>query len=475
MRVLKSIFHLPSMEFKKTFCCLTEKIKLLATKIFRVFSKSDPDNNSVKVNNNVTKLSSSQSSSFSVSTTPGVISNQEISLGHESSSKDKKQLLRSKNNPDQTEEKNCTDYQKKVSTDPVQTSALRTFELTFYKHGNLNNNVYVKRFLESSKYPTKFINLLRNFLIFRKTSIKRANLTTPTIKGLSYKILGEIAKFYSNKYHINMSTCLDSNLSSVLKGWQSENEFTPRGVIVLNHKEEGHVTPIIVNKTSGKMEVLTLDVLGKVSEYMPTCFETIKACKDLDIDCWFAAINRQATPLGCGTGAVVVLRNALIDLSQKNQSILTLQDVLGQPLNSENICNHSVKLICNLPVTWTYCDQIFPKNADQSITIPRNIFSNKACKAKTVGDFRRANTQSCTYENTLTLSRDNDYENFIEDFITKNMDKLNQSYPLEIKIDSENVYIRWNEIREHNTYILEKGSKFAKKFDPSNSKQDLDI
>ena len=458
MRVLKSIFHIPSIEFKKTFCWLTEKIKLLANKIFRIFSKSNSDNNSVKVKNNVTVRSSSTSSSLPLRNKLKGTPDQKNTAEEES-----------------IEKKNFKDCNTKVSNGSSQTSAFTTMSSTIRESDYLGRNSIVNKFLKSDKYPKEFINLIRSYLLVGWARIISKSLTVPNILLFSHKTLGEIADFYNSKYHINMSTCLDNNLLSVLQRWKSENAFTPRGIIVLNHKIVGHVTPIIVNKTSNKMEVLTLDVLSMPSETMPTFYNTINACKDLNIECLCSKKVRQASNFGCDTGAVTVLRNALIDLSQKNQSNQTLQDILGQSLKSENIYNYSVKTVSDLPVTWTYCDQIFPKNADKSLSIPRDNFSKKDCLVKkTVDSFRRSHTHSCTYEYTLELPYYKFNENFKE-FITNNRDDLNKSYPLEVKLVGEDLQIKWEEVKEQNIYIQKKGFKFAKKFAPANLKQDLDI
>lgn len=234
--------------------------------------------------------------------------------------------------------------------------------------------------------------------IYQFSTQNRIEITTetpslPHYLKLSTDLLSLIAAAYQGKYDIRMEVCLLEDLNTKILPLLEAAKATPQliGLIIAKHSV-GHVTPVLLNLSTDHHQLLDLDVTGRTMHPNDDLKELARAHS---LTHFSSTTVRQATPLGCRTEALVILRNALLHLKQKTATSTV-------PINFSDFPSLSKMP----PAEWTYIDQIYRHPPTEALVV-RQFFSKQESKEPiSLEEFRKHYQIAILFQTTLTLSKD---------------------------------------------------------------------
>lgn len=312
------------------------------------------------------------------------------------------------------------------------------------KYGLVNDSPPVKDFLKDQNVPKELTTMLSSYLENNQVYFEEENITMPEVIQPTVKLIKKIADYYLKKYKIKIIVCRETKLKNKLKDINGNKPF---GVIVINSNvpEDGHVTPILHDFT--RSQVFSLDVVGyEFFTIQPG--RTIKnVCNELNLRLFNPeVVVRQADIISCRIDAPVILRNALLHIKSKGKDPIFL---IKKHYNSSNF---------GMPINWNYTDQITPKILKESSSQQNETLVTRGIKKETVSDFRKRHTKEVIIKYSLTLEKKEipNLPNLLDLNLPSHVTVVEQQ-------DSNNILISWTAKRTINTYIVEKGWKYAKK------------
>lgn len=271
------------------------------------------------------------------------------------------------------------------------------------------------------------------------------------------KLLQMQADYYKEKYgiEINITAAVEEedlepiafadNLVSVLKE-RLDDLATDRNVgIIYSGVLGGHAVPLILQVKDGKAAVLVLDVLGVEFENNAND-EAIAALKKFQIPHICCSDLRQADMYSCRTGALVTLRNALLDLiNKKNPSIFDFVKYHGE-FNEDGTTEQTFKM----PASWGAAhDQIYRPGKEDNLqeNLPTRQFASDRKAARSLETAKAEHK-----EETMCDCR---FEIALEPSELENLGQLPQ-LPPEVSISDGNLIVSWQEKEMLNTYMTKK-------------------
>ncbi len=222
---------------------------------------------------------------------------------------------------------------------------------------------------------------------------------------------------------------------------------TPRkvGYIVSanNPKDTLHVTPMLFQMgPDNKNEALLLDIPGP-NGHLSEHVHITNILQRNNIPYAQCDDQRQVDEFSCRVGALVVLRNALMDFQSSSKSSL-LEKV--HPENGK----------FSIPPKWGYNEQIHrPKSKDdyKELDEPRSLKSKKGKPKRSLEEARAKNNEELKFKCTLTLPKSP---------LTKDFSVSNSPEGMKFKrLDNGQINIKWESRVKVNTYMIRKGHKLA--------------
>ncbi len=232
---------------------------------------------------------------------------------------------------------------------------------------------------------------------------------------------------------------------------------TPRieGIIYSENAKIGHAVPIILQMSKTGPFALVCDVLGPDNGTL-AYKETLLALKKLKIPFAQAKETRQADFFSCRTGALVTLRNALLDLKKNllpGQSIFKYSNVAVNKNGKVNTYS--------IPDQWAFTDQVYKAKINLDPDNPRRHYSSKRKNLEAISKSRERYQNEVEYLFSLEGKAGSKTQFNLESCpvgitITTKPDPYNKSY-LQI------ITIEWKAKLTQNTYMHEKGFSIAQK------------
>lgn len=269
------------------------------------------------------------------------------------------------------------------------------------------------------------------------------------------------AEHYAEKYGIEIHFCSgyqEDTLENMITTLNDQIK-TPTyvGIIYENDPQYrqkkydfGHVTPLLFyfpgNGQLDKAECLDLDSVAQQGAR--------RSVKQLGLASVYGMKKvRQADKNSCRTGAITILRNALLHLKKNN-----VQNGFGEVLKQCQVEGHK---IAELPPEWDYTEQFSNKSLKDTHQAIRSCFSkNVEKRGETAKQFRERHmrTRQFTLEVNYRSDSTTEAANPLPEGVKTS--KVLPDYP-------KDVYAaRLNITRNVNDYLLEKGHKFKKMIDP---------
>lgn len=237
--------------------------------------------------------------------------------------------------------------------------------------------------------------------------MKRENLTNPRIAFPKKCALEYHVQAYKQKYDITIRLASLATLPALLDQLARE---VPKpsyvGLIVAETEDDlqkGHVAPVLCSYGQTRIECLVMDVLGGRGRFAKSLHVQLRHITHRS-NILTAAGDRQFDNFSCRTGALSLLRNALLSLRYHG-----IREGLREQLPML-IADPSLEMdpdYMPLPSEWTYVEQAFHGNP-RALAI-RDLFSSKQAKRenpRTVEVFRQAHTESTCFRCTLQNGKD---------------------------------------------------------------------
>jgi len=180
----------------------------------------------------------------------------------------------------------------------------------------------------------------------------------PLSKALAY-----MALFYKKKYGIEIFLSTPEGITSLI---EQANNLQSFGVILYWGKTNGHISPLLFNKKDNNQgwEALLMDSLG---ERLTASLEREIALTQLrevltahNVSLFVNTQYRQADRCSCHTDSLIILRNALLDIKQR-----------------EFTCNSTLEN--QLPEQWSHISQLQNISSSETIII-RDLYSKQSKK-----------------------------------------------------------------------------------------------
>lgn len=323
----------------------------------------------------------------------------------------------------------------------------------FEIHNSVWNKGFIKQFVHRTDIPEKLKACIefKTKLTSCRGHIK--NLDYPVIGSLSDLKMKALLTQYSTKYGIHIELCKSDDIASKLHHLKNNPPPTsPFGLIVIPIKDGGHVTPLLCHFTEDKQQVVIMDAVG-IGITRSTFDQSLSACEKGAIDYRFASLPRQADMVSCRTSAAILLRNALLDIKNK-QNTHTFTDIITmtRPASDQTIAKE-----VTIPCEWDYHDQITNLSQPSSeVYVPRQAFSKKSKPPMTVKEFRERHTNIATFEYQLR------FYSLSDEF----KDLATFTYPPGVEVEftpSNALYLTWTAQTEINTYLVYKSQRNAMK------------
>ena len=164
----------------------------------------------------------------------------------------------------------------------------------------------------------------------------------PSDEGLLH-----LASFYGQKYGITLivtGSCL--KLKEAILGTDIDPSITSWGIIATRGDvAKPHVTPLVCSRQpDGTIQIAELDSVRDPIQHVHDAIAELQVV-GVNIDLFQTRLPRQADPYSCRTDAIVILKDALRDLSTHN--IVDIRSFLGV-YDTEEARN-----CFDLPVSWS--------------------------------------------------------------------------------------------------------------------------
>lgn len=220
--------------------------------------------------------------------------------------------------------------------------------------------------------------------------------------------------YYRSKYDININVVSITDLEETLCSLSDEELSYPYlGFIVLTN-EDNHAVPLLINmKALDKErikchECVLMNAGDNSSETQYDIYQVLENFGVEEEDVIRAKQEeRQADGFSCMTGALVLLRNALLDI--KHRSITSLAGHYKITKEEDEVTGDDATFL-ELPPTWTWGEQIFHYRPEElEATNPRDYFSKnpeKKAHPRTIAKMREAYRRAVGITSSLRSSLD---------------------------------------------------------------------
>ncbi len=332
---------------------------------------------------------------------------------------------------------------------------------------SLESDPVVRRLLKDTELSDTFKKWLRQLYSKNPVDASRVeNMTLPQGVLPFNSLLKEMTDQYLRKYAIEIRICNTEefeeliSLSLVLEHpigviVTADHEIDPGFYYYKSFNSTMHVTPVLLNFRNEKKEAIILDSAGVNAEAVPV--EPLSEFVDCTLkhlsrgQCmpYIASAARQADPFSCRTDALIILRNALLDLKKGFET-----------LESKLIKITSDRLV-SLPMQWSYTSQIFHKlhcgrsescNLDVEMLSPSGQLIT-VC-GRTLEEFWREYLMPATFKYELRLP-----ESLCS---IAEIPQLPKNYSVIVK--DNRLYIQSLQTRKINDYLRLKGIEFSERF-----------
>ncbi|MBY0529726.1 MAG: hypothetical protein K2P51_06005 [Rhabdochlamydiaceae bacterium] len=244
---------------------------------------------------------------------------------------------------------------------------------------SLEKDPVARRLLKDPALSHEFKSWLQRLYHQDPVELSRVeNVTLPHGVLLFNSLLKKVAEKYSRKYAIEILICNTEEFEELISSDFISDH--PIGVIVTadhdidcgfyyykSFENTMHVTPVLLNFKKGKREAVILDSAGvnsdgaavePLSEFVECTLshESKEACTT-----YIAQAPRQADSFSCRTDALIILRNALLDLKHGFENF------------GAKVAHASNLRFVSLPLQWSYTSQIF--DPLDSSGVPKKFFS----------------------------------------------------------------------------------------------------
>ena len=314
-----------------------------------------------------------------------------------------------------------------------------------HSDGKLEDNGFWKAYQQQQSEKKDF---------FEECNRKVGRLSGYTIEGESTitvpngKALQFHAQKYQEKYGILILVTAWSNISTLLDTLNSQG---PQYVGIITNitgmylHESSHVTPLLFylpgRKKKNQIECLILDSIAENSLSGWLMRYGIQEKK-----IFHTSRVRQADTYSCRTGALTLLRNALLYLKHKNHTA-----GFGQALQEAQLEDRS---ILSLPPEWDYTEQMSNKLLTDKHVVIRDYYSSKPEKRKQP-KLAQKHRENHTEEKEFFCRF---WRNGMSELIT-------YSPPEDIEAFNSNEHcmnVNFKIKRKVNTYLLNKGARNKK-------------
>lgn len=258
-------------------------------------------------------------------------------------------------------------------------------------------------------------------------------------------VMQSICAHYQKKYGIQIELIPSTDFAARWEELKKGEE--PRFLgLLLRHPDKhfGHVCPLLCYFAKGRAECYIMDVINQKFTFRVLDESVEEALQRAGATYQNRAkTDRQADTDSCRLGAVTLLRNALLWIKKFGA---------GESLQSLLAKMEIEKTEFNLPLEWSYTEQIYPKkgNLDKMYVI-RDFYSTKKKAPRTIAQFREAHTKPGTFECTLFLSSQTKIPVEVPDDIAVNFLKRQCDVSFSATIPGL------------NRYLVEKGAKMRTK------------
>lgn len=288
-------------------------------------------------------------------------------------------------------------------------------------------------------------------------SRKEERITSPTDTLLALQ-----AEYYAKKYDIEIKIVraieqddasdeiIAGNLLTLLQE-QLQDLTTERTIgIIYSGLYCGHVVPLIFAVREGQPSALVLDVLGYLPGH-PVHNEALSALKLTNIPFLSCKDERQNDIFSCRTGALVTLRNALLDLKNKGNPCL----FAAVNVKNSHRGDQPKKQTFRLPASWGAAhDQRYrktrEKNWNENLPTRKYVGANKT--AQSLRDFKEKNLEnkSCAFQLEIALRTSE----------SAALASLGQDcLPSGVTISKKVLKINWQEMEQQNGYMINKAER----------------
>ena len=314
---------------------------------------------------------------------------------------------------------------------------------------NVSSKSLIKQWIaESPVCP--FMQKIAEIMARDDCMLKRENLTHPRIAFPKKPSLEFYTRAYKKKYDISIHLATLETLPDLVR---QMNASLPKpsyvGFVVgadADELEGGHVAPLLCSFGREGLEFLIMDIFGGRDRSVKTLSHSLVTLTRRR-NILTAIGDRQVDNFSCRTGALSLLRNALLSLrhNEFHEGLKApIQRMLdGAEFDPDNVC---------LPSEWNYVEQIFHGNEERFAV--RDYYSSKEAKRahpRTVGMFRRQHTEDVRFR--CILANMNNYQ---ADFHA-----LVPPPGTAADISEGEFKVTFSVSRPINTYLLHKGFRRA--------------
>lgn len=335
----------------------------------------------------------------------------------------------------------CVEISSQVGTAVLCNFPLKTDIIQ--KTGILIKSADVKKFIVRMKTENSVLfELLSNKVWEMKSKqILEQRQVSYEIASVTIEQLQCNARRYSEKYGILLDVVVGNQEVLVEKLENELLNLSPRYLGLIYYSNVGtHVCPLLLRVDSNGPRALVLD-LADAENSFDVSKKSIAGFKALQIPYRLSHSQRQVDSYSCRTGALVILRNALLDLMFQKD----VPEIFGGVGSFK------------LPAQWGFTDQISEINkADEEILNPRQLYQSKSSKKiETIKAFRDRHRRNLQFVFEFTLPRSSE---------TLNLKLNNLNLPEDVKVKAYvkgQIGFKWSACKEVNGYMLYKGRRYA--------------
>lgn len=332
-------------------------------------------------------------------------------------------------------------------------------------------NRHIVQFLERTDLPVSLTSQIGRYLANYRASLKTES-DQPLIYTPSNSRLEKWCVYYEEKYDISIKVIEQNELKEFVKKNISPPPTAPHtlGVIVVNREADfGHVMPLLIRFEETKGSVLLMDVLGpNGSELVQHVKRSIAKCptQEYPFSVAESGEKKQVDMHSCRTGALVTLRNALLDI-QNNPELIT------------SLVNENKSKTFTTPATWGYTDQILETSLKTSLDhLPRSAKSKKGGFREAVNSHRNRHNEVVHFRHELKLYKGKIRGSWVppqgnlpadvkveeqRDDIINSLVAPEGVLPKDVKVEERGDYIiiSWESDLKISTYMHRKGHKIT--------------